>query len=110
MRVAVIGSRKLTVEDLQPFLPKLTSEIISGGAKGIDSCARAYALQHKIPFTAFLPEYSRYGRAAPMVRNRQMVDAADAIVALWDGISHGTAYTIAYAQKRKKPLYIFLLC
>ena len=40
MKVAVNGSRNLTVEDLGKYLPDETTEIVSGGARGIDICAR----------------------------------------------------------------------
>ena len=39
MIVAVVGSRTLKVENLKDYLPKNTTEIVSGGAKGIDTCA-----------------------------------------------------------------------
>ena len=64
MKVGVIGSRGLTVSDLGKYLPKDTTEIVSGGAKGIDTCARDYALSHDLKLTEFLPEYSKYGRGA----------------------------------------------
>ena len=64
MRVAVIGSRGLVVDDLGKYLPKETTEIVSGGAKGIDRCAREYAQQHGLKLTEYLPEYSKYGRSA----------------------------------------------
>lgn len=48
MRVAVIGSRGLTVDDLGLYLPEETTEIISGGARGVDTSAREYALSHGI--------------------------------------------------------------
>jgi len=49
MKIAIIGSRELDIMDLEKFLPKEIFEIVSGGAKGIDLCARNYALmqQHK---------------------------------------------------------------
>ena len=34
MKVAVIGSRNLSVENLGDYLPDDTTEIVSGGAKG----------------------------------------------------------------------------
>lgn len=39
MKVAVIGSRGLTVPDLDKYLPPDTTEIVSGGAKGVDTSA-----------------------------------------------------------------------
>lgn len=47
MKVAVVGSRNLTVMDLKKYLPQETTETVSGGARGIDSCAKAYAIANK---------------------------------------------------------------
>lgn len=64
MKIAVIGSRNLTVDDLGKYLPPETTEIISGGARGIDTCAKNYAIANNIKLTEFLPDYKRYGRAS----------------------------------------------
>lgn len=94
MRVAVIGSRGLTVDDLGIYLPADTTEIISGGAKGIDTCARNYAISHNIKLTEFLPEFDKYGRAAPIKRNLTIIQNAELVIALWDGTSSGTKFVI----------------
>ena len=99
MKVAVIGSRGLTVNDLGKYLPKDTTEIVSGGAKGIDTCARDYALLHDIKLTEFLPEYNKYGRGAPLKRNLQIIEYADVVIAFWDGKSRGTKYVIDNCKK-----------
>ena len=105
MKIAVVGSRSIEDVDLAPYLTDC-DEIVSGGARGVDSLAAAYAKGHNIPLTEFLPEYERYGRAAPIVRNRQIVDYADRILVFWDGKSRGTASVIAYAKKVGKPCEI----
>lgn len=64
MRVAVVGSRGLKVEHLENYLPEGVTEIVSGGARGVDTCAREYALSHGLKLTEFLPEYDKYGRSA----------------------------------------------
>ena len=51
MKVAVIGSRGLYVDDLERYLPEDTTEIISGGAQGVDESARVYALRHGLKLT-----------------------------------------------------------
>ena len=73
MKVAVIGSWGLTVSNLGDYLPDDVTEIISGGAAGIDTCARHYALSHGIKLTEFLPDYRRFGRAAPLKRNLDII-------------------------------------
>lgn len=99
MKVAVIGSRGLTVNDLGKYLPEDTTEIISGGARGIDSCAREYALTHGIKLTEFLPEYEKYGRQAPLKRNITIIESADIVLAFWDGTSRGTRFVIDNCKK-----------
>ena len=109
MRVAVIGSRGLMVDDLGKYLPKETTEIVSGGARGIDACAREYAQQHGLKLTEYLPEYSKYRRGAPLKRNITIIENADLVLAFWDGTSRGTKYVIDNCRKRNIPVEIHLL-
>ena len=106
MKIAIVGSRNVTVDSFDDYIPDTCTEIVSGGAKGIDTCARIWAEKRGLTVTEFLPDYQRYGRSAPMVRNRQIVDYADAVLAFWDGKSKGTAYTVKYAQKQGKPVSV----
>lgn len=106
MKVAVIGSRGLKINNLEQYLPDGVSEIISGGAKGVDTSAREYALSHGIKLTEFLPEYEKYGRSAPLKRNIQIIEAADVVVAFWDGSSRGTKYVIDNCSKRNIPVIV----
>ena len=102
MKIAIIGSRNLEITSIGDYLPPDTDEIVSGGAKGIDSCAAEYARANGLRLTEFLPEYERYGRGAPIVRNKQIVDYADEVVAFWDGKSKGTLSVIKYCEKTGK--------
>ena len=108
MKIAIIGSRNITRVDIDKYIEGC-SEIVSGGAKGIDTCAAEYAKVSGVRLTVFLPEYERYGRAAPIVRNKQIVDYADKIVAFWDGSSKGTLSVIRYAQKLGKE-WVTVIC
>lgn len=109
MKVAVIGSRNCIVEKLEEYLPEHTTEIVSGGAKGIDTCAREYALSHGLKLTEFLPEYRRYGKGAPLKRNLKIIEYADFVLAFWDGKSHGTKFVIEHCKKLKIPLQVKIL-
>ena len=64
MKIAVVGSRDLHVENLGAYIPEEVTEIISGGARGIDMDARTYALQHGIQLTE--TGQSTKGMAAPL--------------------------------------------
>ena len=106
MRIAVIGSRTLRLENLSDYLPEGTTEIVSGGAKGVDADAKQYALENAIALTEFLPDYRRYGRGAPLKRNLQIIEYADMVLAIWDGKSRGTKFVIDQCQKKKIPVQI----
>lgn len=107
MKIAVIGSRNVTVADIGIYISDC-DEIVSGGAVGVDSCAAEYAKIKGLKLTVFLPEYERYGRAAPIVRNKKIVDYADKIIAFWNGSSKGTLSVIKYAKKTEKPCEIII--
>ncbi len=108
MRIAVVGSRKITVTDIGVYVSE-ADEIVSGGAVGVDTCAADYAKKNGIRLTVFLPEYDRFGRAAPIVRNKRIVDYADKVVAFWDGCSKGTLSVINYTKKSGKPCEVIIL-
>lgn len=109
MKVAIIGSRNKMIENLEDYLPAQITEIVSGGATGIDTCAKNYAVKHQIKLTVFLPSYQKFGRVAPLKRNIEIVHYADQIFAFWDGKSKGTKFVIQYAKKIKKPITVILL-
>ena len=107
MKIAVIGSREVIVRDLDKYISE-NDEIVSGGARGVDTCAAEYAKAHGLKLTVFLPEYQKYGRRAPLVRNTLIVDYADKVLAFWDGSSRGTMFVINYAREHGKPCEIIL--
>lgn len=108
MKLAVIGSRSFKdYELMKPILIKWKiEEIVSGGAKGADTLAERFADEHKIKKVIFKPDYAKHGKKAPLMRNRQIVDYVDRVIAFWDGKSRGTKYTIDYARKNRKKVNV----
>ena len=101
MRVAVVGSRSITdyqlVSNILDFYE--ITHIVSGGAKGVDTLAEKYAKKHKLNTTIYRPDYKKYGRSAALVRNKEIVLDSELVIAIWDGISTGTEYTIKLASE-----------
>lgn len=106
MKLLIAGSRSIREYDLSPYIPHAVDTIISGGAQGVDSLAESYADEHKLSKYVIRPQYERYGRAAPLKRNQEMVDMADAVLVIWDGKSRGSRFTVEYARKQNKPLFV----
>lgn len=111
MKVAVIGSRSILLSDLQisSVLPLQTTALLSGGAVGVDQCVRRFADEHNIPLFEFLPQYARFGKAAPILRNQEMLRQADQVIAFWDGESKGTKSCISFCEKANIPFRLIMV-
>jgi len=108
MKIAVIGNREFQDYGLLcRILNGFTfSVLISGGAKGTDTLAERFARENNIETLILKPDYKAFGRPAPFIRNRAMVDACDQVIAFWDGRDGGTKYTVKHARKKNKPVTV----
>ena len=112
LKIGIVGTRnpKITFEEFSKIIDDFNpTHIISGGAKGIDTFAENYAKLNNLPFTMFPPEYSKYARIATFVRNQQIVDASDMIIAFPTKDSKGTIDTIRRTKRSNKPLKVHLI-
>ncbi len=112
MKLCVAGSRFSTL--IENDLKKLAAihaaesitELVSGGAKGIDQAAEAWAESRGIAIRRFLPDWKRLGRGAGPVRNREMAAYADFVVVFPGG--SGTRNMLAEAKRAKKRVFDFM--
>lgn len=87
--------------------PAHSYELVSGGAKGVDSLARRYAIERGLKLTELKPQYQHNNdRGAPLRRNHDIAAASDVLLAIWDGQSTGTAHMINCMKQLGKPCYI----
>lgn len=110
MKVAIIGSRgfkdyELMKRCLDPVKEKITL-IVSGGARGADTLGEVYAEENSIPTKILLPDWETQGKVAGFLRNKQIVENADIIIAFWDGESKGTQHSFKLAKELNKKLKI----
>jgi hypothetical protein len=118
MRVIIAGSRSIKVngealamleefiEVVQDHHSFVITEIVSGHAAGGDQLGESYAMKHSIPVKLFPAKWKQFGLAAGPIRNRQMRDYADALIALWDGRSPGTHHMIRIAREKGMPTFV----
>lgn len=106
--IAVIGSREFSDATLLKSIldQHKPIRIISGGARGADALAQNYGIENGIELVIYKPDWKKYGRGAGIIRNRLIVDAADYVIAFWDGESRGTKAAIDYARTQNKPVHI----
>ena len=108
MKVAIIGTRSLINVEISKYIPENVTEIISVGAIGIDTLAEEVADKRRISKSIIRPEYDKYGKKAPLIRNKEIVKRAELVIAFWDGKSRGTKFTIDYAKKLNKEVKIYI--
>jgi hypothetical protein len=113
MRVTIIGSRvDAPLEHLVELVERAVelcafevTEVVSGDARGIDRAAAEWARQRRIPVLT-MPARFKYGVTAGLVRNECMLDISEALIAIWDGKSKGTAHTIGVAKDREIDTFV----
>lgn len=81
--------------------------IVSGHARGVDLMAEYYARMCDLPLEVYPADWKKYGNRAGMVRNAEMAEVADELVAILDGQSRGTAAMIRMMRRRKKPVAVY---
>ena len=105
-RVIIAGCRDFTdyallrsfVDDALAGMQDI--EIVSGGAAGADALGERYARERGYGLKVFPAEWKKWGAAAGPIRNSQMADYADALIAFWDGKSAGTRDMIRKAEEK----------
>lgn len=110
MKVIIAGGRdihdyNLVLQAIEEsgFVP---TEIVSGMAPGVDTLAVQYAKEKELPLQQFWAEWGFYGRSAGPIRNRQMANYGEALIAIWDGKSRGTKNMIEEATKRGLRVFV----
>jgi hypothetical protein len=112
MNVAIVGGRDF--DDYEQFKSCVNGEkikfksVISGGARGVDTMAERYAKEIGVPVKICLPDWTKHGKAAGPIRNRQIIEGADCVIAFWDEKSPGTRSSIKIAEELKKPVTMFI--
>ena len=108
-KVIIAGSRgfsnyKLLRENCNEYLREKRKDyniiIISGGARGADTLGEKYAQDEGFSLEVFPANWNKFGKSAGFRRNEQMAEVADALIAFWDGKSHGTKHMIEIMENK----------
>jgi hypothetical protein len=81
--------------------------VVSGAGGNVDKRAAAYAREQHIPLIEFPADWQQYGVAAGLLRNSQIVEVADCMLAFWDEVSNGTRDSIRKARLKPIPVKVY---
>ena len=111
MRVIIAGSR--TVDEIKEVITAIqlsefdVTTVICGECQGPDRLGKFWANLNNIPVESYIAQWSIHGKGAGFIRNEIMATKADALIAIWDGESEGTADMIERAKKHNLKIYIY---
>ena len=110
MRTIIAGSRDITdqyiVDSAIAESNISITSVVCGEARGVDLLGKRWAKRSRIPVASFPAQWGVHGKAAGFIRNTEMAENADALIAIWDGSSRGTKMMIDIAKK--KGLVVFV--
>lgn len=108
--VLICGSRSIKNLQISRYIrPESCAAILHGGAMGTDAIADSWAKANNLETVIYKPNYKVYGKRAPLVRDEEMAEFADVVIAFWNGVSKGTLYTVNYAKKIGRKVIVHLI-
>lgn len=113
MKVIIAGSREITdpglLEKVVNLAPFNISQVVSGGARGVDDLGYHWAKSQSLEIRIFPAFWRKFGRGAGPIRNKEMAEYADALILIWDGKSPGSANMLKLANQFRLPYVEFVV-
>lgn len=112
MKLAVVGNRTFNdIELMTKVLDRYRAEhpdltIVSGAAPGADTLAAEYGRRHDLEVIGYPADWAKHGRRAGPLRNTQIVNDAEMLIAFWDEVSIGTRDSITKAHAKGVPVLV----
>jgi hypothetical protein len=110
MRVIIAGSRDVTDYEMVLYCVNMSgfqiTEVVSGDAPGVDQLGIRYAWKNKLELYRFPADWETHGKAAGPIRNQEMADNADALIAIRKNLSRGTTDMINRAKAKGLRVYV----
>jgi hypothetical protein len=113
MNIIIAGGRNINNWEVVAKAIKKSNfyitQVVSGGATGVDKLGEGFAKLAGLSLKIFQADWNKYGKSAGPIRNKQMAEYADGLIAIWDGKSRGTKNMIDEMKKLGKPVFIELI-
>ncbi len=110
MKVIIAGSRGVSSYEAIKAAVKESgfqvTEVVSGGARGVDTLGEKFALDNNIAIRRFPANWAQFGPRAGYMRNSEMAEYGEALIAVWDGQSPGTEMMIDLARLKRLPIHV----
>jgi hypothetical protein len=98
----ILGKERLIIEESGFEI----TELVCGMCQGVDLVFFNWANESDIIIKEFPANWNLYGKSAGPIRNKEMAQYANCLIAIWDGVSKGTKNMINEMKKLNKKVYI----
>jgi len=109
MKTIIAGARDIDIFNIVEDAIKKAgfdiTEVVSGVCEGVDLLGEEWAKKNNIPVKRFPADWDKHGKAAGPIRNQQMAEYADAIIAIVTPESKGTKDMLRKANKHDLKIY-----
>lgn len=111
MRTIIAGSRTITdpnvIEEAVKASGFIITEVVCGGAAGVDTLGKDWAVLRGIPVKTFMADWETHGKAAGPIRNEEMAKYADQVICIFDvqAACKGTKNMSKKATENGKPVF-----
>jgi hypothetical protein len=113
MKVIIAGSRSINDIELVKYAVLESgfdiTEVVSGRARGVDTLGEIWARENNISLAYFPADWKKYGRAAGPIRNAEMAKYGEALIAIMESGSKGTANMVKNAKALGLEIFILHL-
>lgn len=115
MKVIIAGSRNINnqklIEDAINESGFEITQVISGGCRGVDKGGEFWAANNNIPCRIISANWDQFGKSAGFIRNENMSNIAEALIALWEidengNGSKGTRNMINIARNKNLKVFV----
>jgi hypothetical protein len=93
MKTIIAGSREIKdlgiIERAVKESEFEVTSVTSGGARGVDKTGEEWASKNNLPCEVISANWDTFGKAAGYIRNEEMAQCSEALIAVWDGKSKG---------------------
>lgn len=89
------------------YLMPIPMIVISGAAPGADTLGSDWAVVNWTGLEEYPADWNTHGKKAGIIRNQEMAEKADVLVAFWDGESRGTKHMIDTALKQGLEVHVY---
>ncbi len=102
MKIAIVAKKDLRIPNMQSYIPTYTSEIVTIDDMNVNFDIVQLCKKYGFQMTVFYKNENRYSTGAWIIRNMEISDYADELVAFYNGDSREIEHMVECFKRNNK--------